>query len=66
MDLYQHFLYYLKMYSDISIYITHIYCDYQEKIIYISVVQLRDDCFMIKYDTIQLTLCHGPDRYKNT
>jgi hypothetical protein len=56
----QQCLYCSKTYSYIGAYITHLRCDHQERILYVSAEQLPDDGFAIKHDRILLPFVHEP------
>jgi len=60
MDIRQQCLYCSKTYSYIGAYITHLYCDHKETIVYVAAEQLPDDSFGIEHDSILLPFVQEP------
>jgi len=50
------------MYSYVGPYITHLRCDHNEMIVYVSAGQLPDERCAIEYDSVRLIFVHEPHR----
>jgi hypothetical protein len=56
------YLCYLKTFSYIGAYITHLHRDHKDRTVYVSAEQLPDDGVAIEHETILLPFVHEPHR----